>query len=124
MLFILSAVLGMFLLIHFDNLSFSNSNMTTTKLISVEFEVFGRVQGVFFRKFTQQEAKKLGLKGWCMNTVSGTVQGVMEGSNDKINEMKNWLQTVGSPSSKIEKAEFRNEKEILQPNFSNFSVKR
>ncbi|XP_031347337.1 acylphosphatase-2-like isoform X2 [Photinus pyralis] len=98
--------------------------MSAKKLLSVEFEVFGRVQGVFFRKFTQQEAKKLGLKGWCMNTESGTVQGVMEGNDDKINEMKKWLETIGSPLSKIEKTDFRNQKEITELTFSNFSVKR
>ena len=30
--------------------------------------VQGRVQGVFFRKFTQQEARSLGLRGWVKNT--------------------------------------------------------
>ena len=33
----------------------------TSKLISINFEVFGKVQGVFFRKYTQQEATKLKL---------------------------------------------------------------
>uniref|UniRef100_A0A0E9UNE4 Acylphosphatase-1 n=1 Tax=Anguilla anguilla TaxID=7936 RepID=A0A0E9UNE4_ANGAN len=33
-------------------------------VISVDYEIFGRVQGVFFRKYTQAEGKKLGLVGW------------------------------------------------------------
>ncbi|KAK4885089.1 hypothetical protein RN001_001360 [Aquatica leii] len=86
--------------------------MNTSKLLSVEYEVFGRVQGVYFRKFTQQESKKIGVRGWCMNTDRGTVSGVMEGEESKINHMKNWLKSVGSPSSKIEKADFKNEKMI------------
>lgn len=36
---------------------------------------------------TEEEAKKLGLRGWCMNTRDGTVKGVIEGETDKINEM-------------------------------------
>ncbi|KAF2897262.1 hypothetical protein ILUMI_08902, partial [Ignelater luminosus] len=79
---------------------------------------------VFFRKYTQQESKRLGLHGWCMNTERGTVQGIMEGEESKIKDMKHWLQNTGSPSSRIEKAEFTNEKEIQDYNYSGFSIKR
>jgi acylphosphatase len=44
------------------------------------FEVFGKVQGVFFRAFTEKQAKSLGLVGWCANTSNGTVVGVIEGA--------------------------------------------
>ena len=37
-------------------------------LIAVQYEVFGRVQGVFFRKFTNEKALSLGLRGWVKNT--------------------------------------------------------
>ena len=37
-------------------------------LIAVDFEVFGKVQGVFFRKFTNEKANSLGLRGWVKNT--------------------------------------------------------
>ena len=37
-------------------------------LVAVEYEVFGRVQGVFFRKFTNEKAVSLGLRGWVKNT--------------------------------------------------------
>ena len=39
-----------------------------TGLIAVDYEVFGRVQGVFFRKFTNEKANSLGLRGWVKNT--------------------------------------------------------
>ena len=45
----------------------------------IKYEVFGKVQGVFFRKYTKKEADKLGLSGWVMNTDNGTVVGVAEG---------------------------------------------
>ncbi|XP_055677728.1 acylphosphatase-2-like [Lutzomyia longipalpis] len=92
-------------------------------LISCEFEVFGIVQGVFFRKHTQQQAKELGLRGWCMNTNDGTVKGVMEGSPDQLRKMKDWLQHKGSPMSKIDKAVFSGEKSIPEHTFPKFSVK-
>lgn len=40
-----------------------------------------------FFQYTETEAKKLGLRGWCMNTQQGTVQGVVEGTPSKINQM-------------------------------------
>ncbi|XP_012280435.1 acylphosphatase-2 [Orussus abietinus] len=94
-----------------------------SKLIRVDFEVFGTVQGVFFRKNTQKRGEELGLKGWCMNTKNGTVVGRLEGEKSKIEEMKHWLSKVGSKNSVIDKAEFRNEQEINVPSFTGFSIK-
>jgi len=41
----------------------------------VQFEVFGKVQGVFFRKYTKEKADSLGIRGYVFNHDSGTVQG-------------------------------------------------
>ncbi|XP_062346568.1 acylphosphatase-2 isoform X3 [Cinclus cinclus] len=56
-------------------------------LRSVDYEVFGRVQGVCFRMYTEQEAKKLGVVGWVKNTSQGTVTGQVQGPEEKVNEM-------------------------------------
>jgi acylphosphatase len=95
-----------------------------SKLLSVDFEVFGKVQGVFFRKYTQQEATKLKLVGWVMNTEQGTVVGQMQGKEDSVNKMKSWLQKTGSPKSKIERAEFKSIKEIKKLEFASFDVRK
>lgn len=89
-----------------------------------EFEVFGRVQGVFFRKYTKQQADKLNLTGWCMNTRDDTVKGEIEGAEDKINEMKQWLERTGSPSSRISKAVFSPLKTIDKQIYENFAIRR
>ncbi|XP_041762033.1 acylphosphatase-2-like [Anopheles merus] len=96
----------------------------SSKLFICDFEVFGIVQGVFFRKFTQKQASSLGLRGWCMNTHDGTVKGQLEGEEKPMNEMKHWLQTKGSPSSRIDKAVFSVPKEITSYSFKDFSVHR
>ncbi|XP_066249593.1 acylphosphatase-2 isoform X1 [Euwallacea similis] len=105
------------------------------RLRAVDFEVFGRVQGVFFRKvrfpiceycsciYTEKEAKKLGLKGWCLNTPNDTVKGVLEGVPSKLEEMKKWLQKTGSPQSRIDTAIFSNEHDISEYSFDSFSIK-
>ncbi|XP_026468098.1 acylphosphatase-2-like isoform X3 [Ctenocephalides felis] len=97
---------------------------TNKQLITIDFEVFGKVQGVFFRKHTAQQAERLKITGWCMNTASGTVKGQLEGTPRSVDEMKSWLQKIGSPSSKIEKAEFSNEKTVTKPQYSHFKIRR
>jgi len=77
-----------------------------------KFEVFGRVQGVFFRKHTIEQAKSLGIDGWIRNTWRGTVEGEAEApSADQKLKLQTWLQKTGSPSSRIERAVFEDEKE-------------
>ncbi|KAI8436773.1 hypothetical protein MSG28_010239 [Choristoneura fumiferana] len=61
---------------------------------SADFEVYGKVQGVFFRKHTAKKATELGLRGWVMNTPQGTVIGQLQGAQGAIEDMKIWLQKV------------------------------
>ncbi|BFF94901.1 acylphosphatase-2 [Drosophila madeirensis] len=93
-------------------------------IFGCKFEVFGKVQGVYFRKHTNNKAKRLGLVGWCMNTDEGSVKGVMEGSLENIIEMKNWLQHKGSPRSVIQKAVFSANEPLVSSNFETFSIRR
>ncbi|XP_078082243.1 acylphosphatase-1-like [Mustelus asterias] len=92
------------------------------QLLSLDFEVFGKVQGVFFRKHTQKEAKRLGLSGWVKNTRQGSVQGRLQGADAQVRTMQAWLRDTGSPKSKIERAEFRNQKQIQSREYSDFQV--
>ncbi|XP_063157584.1 acylphosphatase-2 [Candoia aspera] len=92
-------------------------------LKSVDYEVFGRVQGVCFRMYTEDKARKEGVVGWVKNTRQGTVTGQVQGPEDKVNEMKAWLTRVGSPSSRIDRTHFSNEKEISKLEFSGFATR-
>jgi acylphosphatase len=65
---------------------------------SVHFIVEGRVQGVFFRAYTKEKADELGLCGWVRNLVDGRVEGYIEGPENKIAAMLEWL-SAGSPHS-------------------------
>ncbi|MCK4883442.1 MAG: acylphosphatase [Candidatus Diapherotrites archaeon] len=46
--------------------------------------VIGRVQGVGFRYFVVQKAKKLGLTGFVRNVTGGKVEIVAQGSKEKL----------------------------------------
>jgi acylphosphatase len=59
--------------------------------INKQIKVSGRVQGVFFRKSTQQKALELGIKGWVKNEPDGSVLVEMEGNLSAMMEMEEWL---------------------------------
>jgi acylphosphatase len=46
----------------------------------------GRVQGVFYRGFTQGLAHNLGLSGWVRNLRDGRVEAVLEGKRELVEE--------------------------------------
>jgi acylphosphatase len=58
----------------------------------------GRVQGVYFRDYTHQEALRLGLHGWVRNLPNGSVEALIAGEGVKVEEMIHWLHR-GSPRS-------------------------
>ncbi|CAH8463468.1 Acylphosphatase-2 [Schistosoma haematobium] len=88
------------------------------------FEVHGKVQGVFFRKYAAEFAKVNGLVGWIMNTESGTVVGEFEGPSVSVDAFKHWLRNIGSPKSQIDRCQFKNERRISQLHFENFNIRR
>jgi len=49
--------------------------------------VSGRVQGVFFRSETQDEALRHGLTGWVRNMPDGRVEAVFEGEKDRVDRL-------------------------------------
>lgn len=46
--------------------------------------VHGRVQGVFFRDSTEQEARSRGVSGWVGNRDDGAVEAIFEGDPDAV----------------------------------------
>ena len=96
-----------------------NANKNVIKL---KYEIFGKVQGVFFRKYTKKKADALGIFGWVKNTVNNTVIGEIEGKSNDIQRMKNWLSQEGSPKSRIDKAIFEDEQTMKEYKFSDFTI--
>lgn len=62
--------------------------------------VSGRVQGVFFRAYTQEAAIRYGVKGWVRNLPDGSVEALVSGESEQVDRMIGWLHT-GSPSSLV-----------------------
>lgn len=56
---------------------------TIAKLLRID----GRVQGVGFRDFMQRRARTLGVTGWVRNRMDGSVEAVVQGSTDAVDQM-------------------------------------
>uniref|UniRef100_G1KM45 acylphosphatase n=1 Tax=Anolis carolinensis TaxID=28377 RepID=G1KM45_ANOCA len=70
-------------------------------LKSVDYEILGRVQGVCFRMYTEEKARKVGVVGWIRNSREGTVTGQVQGPEDKVNEICNCHSASTSLSSRL-----------------------
>ncbi len=70
-----------------------------------DIRVTGKVQGVWFRKYTYDKANALGLRGFVENQPDGSVYIEIESDNiQKLNDFIEWLHT-GSPLSKVDNLE-------------------
>ena len=66
--------------------------------------VTGRVQGVFFRAWAQQQANELGVKGWVRNAGDGSVEAQLEGDEAAVKALIDRLHE-GPPSAEVEDVE-------------------
>ena len=82
--------------------------------------ISGRVQGVFFRDYTQKAAQEKEIIGWVMNTRDGRVEAVFEGEKEKVEDMLRWCHQ-GSPHSRV--TEVSVDWEEYGGEFKDFSVK-
>ena len=72
--------------------------------VRVHVFIDGRVQGVFFRANTREEANLLGLTGWVKNCWDGRVDAVFEGERDKVEQVLKWCQK-GPPGAMVRNVE-------------------
>lgn len=67
----------------------------------VRVTVTGIVQGVWYRAWTVEEARDLGLDGWIRNRSDGSVEAVLAGSQGDIDTMLGLLEQ-GPPLAVVE----------------------
>uniref|UniRef100_A0AAZ1Y2T1 Acylphosphatase-like domain-containing protein n=2 Tax=Oreochromis TaxID=8139 RepID=A0AAZ1Y2T1_OREAU len=73
--------------------------------------------------YTEKEGLRLGLVGWVKNTYKGTVVGQVQGPANMVEEMKVWLSKEGSPTSRITRASFTNQRTIDKLELSGFKTR-
>ena len=85
-----------------------------------KFLVSGKVQGVWYRKFVSENAKKKGFKGYIKNLSDGRVEVVANIENEE--RLKEFIKILeeGSPYSVVENIEYF---EIEPKEFSDFGIR-
>jgi acylphosphatase len=66
--------------------------------------VHGRVQGVWYRDWTVQTARSIGLAGWVRNLPDGTVEALLEGDPQALEQMIAAMHD-GPPRARVERIE-------------------
>jgi acylphosphatase len=64
------------------------------------FWISGKVQGVFFRASTREQASRLGLSGSARNLADGRVEVIAAGDDESLERLARWLQE-GPPAAKV-----------------------
>jgi acylphosphatase len=65
-----------------------------------KFRVEGRVQGVWFRESTRQQAERLGITGHAVNCRDGSVEVLACGESAALDRLAEWLRQ-GPPMAQV-----------------------
>ena len=61
-----------------------------TQLVTRRLQVYGKVQGVFFRASTKKKAHELGIEGWVKNEPDSSVLIVATGIVNAMDAFESW----------------------------------
>jgi acylphosphatase len=78
----------------------SKWNLARKAMTARHVHVTGRVQGVWFRAWTRQQAEARGISGWVRNRSDGSVEAVIAGPDDAVDAMIAALRE-GPPAAKV-----------------------
>ncbi len=65
---------------------------------------YGRVQGVYFRRRTQQAAYDIGVTGWVRNLTDGSVEAEISGEENKVETLIKYCQE-DMPVARVDRIE-------------------
>ncbi len=87
---------------------------------TIHLLIIGKVQGVFFRASTKDEAIKHGIKGWVQNKQNGDVEVLASGEEKNLEEFVKWCHK--GPSKAIVKNVVISK--INEPYLHDFHIKK
>lgn len=83
-------------------------------------KITGKVQGVFFRASTKDQADRLGINGFVRNERDGSVYIEAEGEEDSLNRFVEWCRK-GPAHAVVTKVEIN---EVESRSFTSFLISR
>jgi acylphosphatase len=82
----------------------------------VRLRITGRVQGVWYRGWTVDQARELGLDGWVRNRRDGSVEAVASGLATQVDELVARCR-LGPPGARVEDVHVAAEAETVERGF-------
>jgi acylphosphatase len=83
--------------------------------------VRGKVQGVWFRSWTRETAREIGVSGWVRNLPDGSVEVLARGTEEQLDRFEQRLWD-GPPLARVNAVESR--REPVDGPFPSFDVRR
>ena len=68
--------------------------------------VKGKVQGVWFRRFVQQQAESRGVAGYAENLPDGSVEVLLCGDSGKVLEVQTQV-SIGPPAAEVDEVQWQ-----------------
>lgn len=93
-----------------DTLS-KDENVTVNNYFSnirAHLMISGKVQGVYFRKYTQEISIKNNVSGWVRNLKNGNVECILEGLPSNVEKVIEWCH-IGPKNSRVDKIDINYE---------------
>ena len=87
-----------------------------------QIRVRGRVQGVGFRYALRAAARRRGVAGWVRNCTDGSVEALLQGSDDLVNRLMDWARR-GPPGCHVESLASAAPAEAPQDNLAGFEIR-
>ena len=87
---------------------------------SVSIDVFGKVQGVWFRASTQRKARELAITGFVKNNSDGSVHIEAHGSEEAIAALERWC-ALGPRHAQVDMVK---SEEALPSLYHDFEIRR
>jgi acylphosphatase len=82
----------------------------------VRLRIHGRVQGVWYRGWSAERARELGLDGWVRNRADGTVEMSLSGPEAAIDAMRDDCRR-GPRAAQVSRIDMLEESEEVEPGF-------
>lgn len=86
-----------------------------------EIHIFGKVQGVWYRKFVETHALKAGIKGWVKNETDGSVLARVEHADEGVLEELMHRCSEGPEHARVDRIEVRH---VPAEGFTDFTILR
>jgi acylphosphatase len=102
-----------------DSNSNKKENSDSSDYIRVHLIISGKVQGVYFRKHTQDTSRENNVYGWVKNLMNGNVECVLEGLKSNVDKVIIWCHQ-GPSNSHVDNVEIKYEK--FTGHFTDFQI--